>query len=96
MYVLLLLKSQQVKHLKSGQIRAAKVIRKARFGAEHYSTLRQEIDVMARLDHPNIIKLFDVFETPNELYIIMELCLGGELFDRIKAAVRLHHCIILS
>lgn len=48
--------AHQVKHLRTGQIRAAKVIRKARFGAEHYSTLRQEIEVMARLDHPNIIK----------------------------------------
>lgn len=40
------------------------------------------------------VRLYDVFETPNELYIIMELCLGGELFDRIKAAVRT--CGIIS
>lgn len=36
------------------------------------------------MNHPNIITLYDVFESPTELYIVMEACMGGELFDRIK------------
>jgi serine/threonine protein kinase len=35
--------------------------------------------------HDNIIRLFDVYESMSELFIVMELCVGGELFDRIKA-----------
>merc|ERR1719327_2613700 len=35
------------------------------------------------MDHPNIIKLFESFEDHRNIYLIMEICSGGELFDRI-------------
>ena len=38
---------------------------------------------MIKTDHPNIIKLYEVFETKKSLYLIMEKCNGGELFDKI-------------
>lgn len=37
-----------------------------------------------KLDHPNLIKLFEVFECRDTIVIIMELCEGGDLFHRIK------------
>uniref|UniRef100_H3AT43 Calcium/calmodulin-dependent protein kinase type IV n=1 Tax=Latimeria chalumnae TaxID=7897 RepID=H3AT43_LATCH len=45
--------------------------------------VRTEIGVLLRLSHPNIIKLKDIFETPTEIALILELVTGGELFDRI-------------
>uniref|UniRef100_A0A8C3RWG8 Protein kinase domain-containing protein n=1 Tax=Chelydra serpentina TaxID=8475 RepID=A0A8C3RWG8_CHESE len=45
--------------------------------------VRTEIGVLLRLSHPHIIKLKEIFETPSEIVLILELVTGGELFDRI-------------
>lgn len=48
--------------------------------------LKREIDIMKKVgNHPNILKLFEVYETKNCLYLILELVTGGELFDQIVA-----------
>ncbi|KAJ3304323.1 hypothetical protein HDV03_002938 [Kappamyces sp. JEL0829] len=43
-----------------------------------------EIDILKKISqgHKNILSLWDYFETPNNLYLVMDLCTGGELFDR--------------
>jgi serine/threonine protein kinase len=46
--------------------------------------LRKEIDLLRIFNHPNIVRLYDVVETVHNLYIIQELCHGGELFDAIS------------
>eukprot|EP01069_Polyplicarium_translucidae_P001351 Polyplicarium_translucidae@DN1633_c0_g1_i1.p1 len=71
----------KARHLKTGVIRAVKIVYKPRI--ENLTRLKREILIMKRLDHPNIIKLFEVYEDQKNLYLIMELCTGGELFDRI-------------
>jgi calcium-dependent protein kinase len=48
-----------------------------------------EIKIMKILDHPNIIKLFEHFEDHKNIYLVMELSTGGELFDRIIDESRL-------
>ena len=48
-----------------------------------YEGLMREVNLMIQLDHPNIIKLYEVYENQKNIYLIMELCTGGELFDRI-------------
>ena len=48
-----------------------------------YDGLMREVNLMIKLDHPNIIKLYEYYETEKHIYLIMELCTGGELFDRI-------------
>ena len=51
--------------------------------------VRREVEILKRLpDHPNIVFLKDTFEDENAVHIVMELCEGGELFDRIVARGR--------
>ena len=38
---------------------------------------------MKTLDHPNILRVYDLYEDNNNFYIVTELCTGGELFDKI-------------
>ncbi|QIX00438.1 hypothetical protein AMS68_005955 [Peltaster fructicola] len=71
-------------HIASGRYYAAKVINKRLMaGREHM--VRNEIAVLKRVSmgHQNILTLVDFFETMNNLYLVTDLALGGELFDRI-------------
>ncbi|KAL8725394.1 MAG: hypothetical protein Q9181_006436 [Wetmoreana brouardii] len=71
-------------HIDTGRYYAAKVINKRMMaGREHM--VRNEIAVLKRVSmgHQNILTLVDYFETMNNLYLVTDLALGGELFDRI-------------
>lgn len=46
-------------------------------------SLKREIEILRTVDHPNIIRLVDVFEDEKYLHLVQELCTGGELFERI-------------
>lgn len=50
--------------------------------------LINEIELMRALNHPNIIRLHEVFETDNSLYMVLDLLEGGQLYDKIKAKYR--------
>ncbi len=45
--------------------------------------LSNEVLILKRLEHPNVVKLFDLFETRKNVYLVMEKCNGGELFEQI-------------
>ena len=45
--------------------------------------LQNEIDILKQVDHPNIVKLHDIYEDEKYFFLIMELLTGGELFDQI-------------
>ncbi|KEP65149.1 UNVERIFIED_CONTAM: calcium-dependent protein kinase CDPK2B [Hammondia hammondi] len=62
-------------------VRAVKTIPKAK--VKNIKRFKQEIAIMKCLDHPNIIKLYETFEDHKNIYLVLELCKGGELFDRI-------------
>ncbi|KAI9336025.1 calcium/calmodulin-dependent protein kinase type I [Zopfochytrium polystomum] len=71
-------------HVKTGERFAVKVIsKKLMAGREHM--ILNEIEILKKVSkgHKNIVTLHDYFETPNNLYLVMDLCTGGELFDRI-------------
>ena len=50
--------------------------------------IEREIEILKRIDHANCVKLFNVFHSVNQVYLVMELMSGGELFDRIIEKVR--------
>lgn len=65
----------------TGDVRAIKCVSRSKVKNEE--KLDKEIRTMLSLDHPNIIKLFQTYRDSKQIYLVMELCLGGELFDRI-------------
>ena len=58
---------------------------------EGLQQLREEIFIMCQLDHPNIVRLEEVYESHSEIYLVQELCLGGELFDRLDEQPDYHY-----
>ncbi|KAM3144381.1 hypothetical protein pb186bvf_003545 [Paramecium bursaria] len=75
---------RKVTHRKTRAIRAMKVINKSRLStAELQQKFINEINVLRQLDHPHILKLFEFYQDEKNYYIIIELCTGGELFDKI-------------
>ena len=74
-------KVYEVKNKKTGEIRACKHLSK--LNVKDLDKFRREIEIMKKMDHPNIIQIYEVFESERSLYIIMEECKGGEIFDRI-------------
>jgi hypothetical protein len=70
--------------IKTGENYAIKAIRKADLVAEERECLRQEIARHKLASHPNIVKLIDVFDTADILYLILELMRGEDLLSRIE------------
>ena len=71
----------KVKNKKSGAIRACKQLSKLRI--KNLERFRREINILINVDHPNIVKLYEIFELKHSFYLIMEECKGGEIFDKI-------------
>ncbi|CAD8151338.1 unnamed protein product [Paramecium pentaurelia] len=72
----------QVRHLKTKLIRAAKVI--VRQSVENETLLLQETEILQTLDHPNIVKILEIFSDNQHFYIITECLDGGELLERVR------------
>ena len=73
----------EVRHKKTKAVRACKYIAKSKIKEKDLQRIRREINILKKVDHPNIVKIYEVYETNRSLYIIMEKCNGGELFDKI-------------
>ncbi|KAH9974387.1 Pkinase-domain-containing protein [Lactifluus volemus] len=78
-------------HIKTGKYYACKVINKKLMEGREFM-VRNEIAVLKRVSsgNPNIVTLYDYFETTHNLYLVFDLCTGGELFDRICAKGNYH------
>jgi hypothetical protein len=75
----------QARCLCTGGMRAVKVAEKEKMDKAG-GCASQEVEILSVVDHPNIVRLFDKFEDPERVYLVMELCAGGELYDRIAEA----------
>jgi serine/threonine protein kinase len=62
---------------------AIKIIQKEKNNTKLEYQHRMEICIMKLVNHENIVKLKEVVETEKEIFIVMELVTGGELFDKI-------------
>lgn len=70
---------------------AIKVIaRKSLVDNYMYETLASEIEILKKLDHPNIVRLYDVLNTSNNVYIITEYCNGGTLDELLRKEKKLN------
>jgi len=72
----------------TGQSVAIKVISKKKISATSslMSNIKREISIMRRLNHPHIVKLYEVLASKTKIYFVMELVKGGELFAKVAKA----------
>lgn len=76
--------------LLSGHKVAVKILNRNKIRSLHMDEkIRREIQLLKLFRHPHIIKLYEVIETPSDIFMIMEYVPGGELFDLIVKVVKL-------
>ncbi|XP_048843344.1 LOW QUALITY PROTEIN: serine/threonine-protein kinase MARK1 [Brienomyrus brachyistius] len=82
-------KVKLARHVLTGREVAVKIIDKTQLNPTSLQKLFREVRIMKMLNHPNIVKLFEVIETEKALYLIMEYASGGEVFDYLVAHGRM-------
>nr|XP_030146615.3 serine/threonine-protein kinase SIK2 [Taeniopygia guttata] len=68
---------------------AIKIIDKSQLDAVNLEKIYREVQIMKMLDHPHIIKLYQVMETKSMLYLVTEFAKNGEIFDYLASHGRL-------
>ena len=77
-------------HVITGQKVAVKIINKQKMHQMNmHEKLSREIDILKVMAHPHVIRLYELIDSPTELFMVMEYVSGGELFDYIVHKVRL-------
>lgn len=74
---------RRVIHKATGVERAMKTIMKSFVKLSEVKNMLLEVDILRKLDHPNIIKITEVIQDNRCYHIVTEVCSGGELFDKI-------------
>ncbi|KAL0342574.1 UNVERIFIED_CONTAM: Serine/threonine protein kinase OSK1 [Sesamum calycinum] len=77
-------------HLRTGHKVAIKILNRRKMQSpEMEEKVRREIKICRLFVHPHVIRLYEVIETPAEIYVVMEYVMRGELFDYIVEKGRL-------
>lgn len=66
---------------------ALKIVDKAKVRGKE-QMIRDEIEIMRRCKHPNIVRMYEDYDSPRHIYLVMELIKGGDLFDAISSSVK--------
>jgi serine/threonine protein kinase len=56
----------------------------------HRVAVRRELKIMQLVTHPHVVRLYEIIETPSDIYVVMEYVESGDLFDFIVLHGRLH------
>ena len=70
-----------------------KIIKKDKCDESYLNTLSNEIKILKQLDHPNIVKLYEIYSDAQNIYLITEYLEGGEVFDLILKSKHFNECI---
>lgn len=77
-------------HVKTEQKVAIKIINKRKMEQMNmHEKIRREINILQFLKHPHVIRLYELIDTPSDIFMVMEYVPGGELFDHIVHKLRL-------
>ena len=69
------------KHNTEHQV-AIKVMNKKKL-KDHLDIIQEEVSILTKLDHPNIVKYYETYTDEKYIYLVMEYIDGGELLDKI-------------
>eukprot|EP00754_Rhynchopus_humris_P048252 Rhum_TRINITY_DN7645_c0_g1::Rhum_TRINITY_DN7645_c0_g1_i1::g.24057::m.24057/K08796/BRSK; BR serine/threonine kinase len=74
-------------HKQTGQRVAVKIVKKKNMedNLEVRQRVEREVKVLKLLNHPNVMKLYDVLQTSTHLFVVVELLEGGQLYDHVSA-----------
>jgi len=67
----------------TGETCAVKTFKKKNLSEDDYKYLKREIDIVTKVDHPNVVHTYDVFESEDSIFIVMEYLPGGMLYDLV-------------
>lgn len=70
---------------------AVKTIKKRHGSTAHAEQLVREIVIMKKVSHPHVVKLFEVYETPQRFALVMEYCPNGDLINKIRGVGSVTH-----
>jgi calcium/calmodulin-dependent protein kinase I len=61
------------------KVSAVKIISKEELSEDDYYYVLSEIEILTQVDHPNIVRLIEIFDDDNNLYLVFELMRGGDV-----------------
>ena len=83
-------KVKLAEHVTTGHKVAVKILNRAKIVAlDMTEKVKREINILQRCTHPHIIRLYEVIDTPTDIFVVMEYVSNGELFDYIVSKGRL-------